>query len=86
LNKCGANRKYRHGHENRLSFPANSQKYFKHFRSHTLLAPEITYLTSIFFRPGATSLLPELLNQQGIANPLVITDKGLVALGLVEKL
>ena len=51
-----------------------------------MLAPEITYLTRIFFHPGATSLLPQLLNQQGIANPLVITDKGLVALGLVEKL
>jgi 4-hydroxybutyrate dehydrogenase len=51
-----------------------------------VLVPDISYLSSIHFKSGAASLLPQLLEQQGIAKPLVVTDRGLVALGLVEKL
>lgn len=51
-----------------------------------MLTPDISYLSTIFFRPESASLLPRLLEQQGISKPMVVTDKGLTALGLVEKL
>jgi alcohol dehydrogenase class IV len=49
-------------------------------------APTITYLSNIYFEAGALSLLPELLQELKINNPLLVTDPGLVALGIIPKL
>jgi len=46
----------------------------------------ITYLTKIQFDFGALALLPEELAALGIARPLVATDKGIVACGLLARL
>ncbi len=46
----------------------------------------ITYLTKIQFDFGAIALLPEELAALGIARPLVATDKGIVACGLLARL
>lgn len=46
----------------------------------------ITYLTTIRFEAGAISGLAAELARLGIARPLVVTDKGLMASGLVEKI
>jgi 4-hydroxybutyrate dehydrogenase len=43
----------------------------------------ITYLTRIEFGEGQVARLPELLAGLGITKPLIATDKGLVASGLV---
>lgn len=51
-----------------------------------LTQPNIRYLTDIYFEAGALSVLPSLLEKHHITKPLVITDKGLVKLGMVEKL
>src|SRR6185295_13483753 len=51
-----------------------------------LTAPNITYLSDIYFDFGALKILPELLKKYTISNPLVITDKGLVKLGIIEQL
>ena len=48
--------------------------------------PIITYLTHIRFGDGTLSELPEDLAALGIRRPLVVTDKGIVAAGLVERL
>ncbi|WP_062013516.1 iron-containing alcohol dehydrogenase [Aureimonas sp. AU4] len=45
----------------------------------------ITYLTRIEFDEGAISRLPEILAGLGVTRPLVVTDRGLVASGLVER-
>lgn len=45
----------------------------------------ITYLTRIEFDAGAVVLLPALLRETGIAHPLVVTDRGLVETGMVER-
>lgn len=45
----------------------------------------ITYLTRIEFEEGAISRLPSILTELGVARPLVVTDRGLVASGLVER-
>ena len=50
------------------------------------LMPTISYLTDIYFDFGTISLLPELVKSLGIGRPLVITDEGLVKLGIVERL
>ena len=46
----------------------------------------IAYLTKIQFDFGALALLPGELAALGIARPLVVTDKGIVASGLMERL
>ncbi len=46
----------------------------------------ITYLTKIQFDFGALALLPEELAGLGIARPLIATDKGVVAAGLLDRL
>lgn len=46
----------------------------------------ITYLTRIQFDFGAVNLLPDELKLLGVARPLVVTDKGVVAAGLVERI
>lgn len=51
-----------------------------------LAAGTIRYLTDIFFDFGAVKVLPELLKKHRISVPLVITDKGLVNLGIIETL
>src|SRR3954466_3130938 len=48
--------------------------------------PIITYLTHIRFGDGTLGELPEDLAALGIRRPLVVTDKGIVAAGLVERL
>ena len=45
----------------------------------------ITYLTRIEFGEGQVSRLQEFLDGLGIKRPLIATDKGLVATGLVAK-
>jgi 4-hydroxybutyrate dehydrogenase len=44
----------------------------------------ITYLTRIQFEIGATSLIPEELKLLGATKPLIVTDKGIVAVGLID--
>jgi 4-hydroxybutyrate dehydrogenase len=51
-----------------------------------LTAPNITYLTDIYFDFGASKALPDLLKKYRISRPLLITDKGLVKLGIIERL
>src|SRR5436305_8316511 len=51
-----------------------------------LTAPNITYLTDIYFDFGALKVLPDLLKKYTIFRPLVITDKGLLRLGIIEQL
>src|SRR6185503_7632389 len=51
-----------------------------------LTAPNITYLTNIYFGFGALKALPELLKKYNISRPLVISDRGLVRLGIIERL
>src|SRR5918992_2901587 len=48
--------------------------------------PLITYLTHIRFGYGTLKELPEDLAALGIKRPLIVTDKGIVAAGLVERL
>ena len=45
----------------------------------------INYLTRIEFGEGQIARLPEFLGILGIKKPLIATDKGLVATGLVAK-
>lgn len=45
----------------------------------------ITYLTKIQFEPGAVKVLPDELKLLNAKNPLVITDKGIVAAGLIAR-
>jgi 4-hydroxybutyrate dehydrogenase len=45
----------------------------------------ISYLTRIEFGEGQVTRLPEFLSSLGVSRPLVATDRGLVASGLVEK-
>src|SRR5688572_797077 len=51
-----------------------------------LTAPNIKYLTDIYFDFGALKVLPDLLKKYRISRPLVITDKGLVKLEIIERL
>jgi len=46
----------------------------------------ISYLTEVHFGCGALAMLPELLGRLGVKRPLVVTDAGLVALGMVRRL
>ncbi len=45
----------------------------------------ITYLTRIQFDPGAVGLLAEELKLLGVSRPLIVTDKGIVNAGLIDK-
>ncbi|HUA53166.1 MAG TPA: iron-containing alcohol dehydrogenase [Candidatus Sulfotelmatobacter sp.] len=45
----------------------------------------ISYLTRIQFDFGALKLLADELNRVGIMRPLIVSDKGVVAAGLVER-
>ena len=46
----------------------------------------ITYLTTIRFGAGTLSELPEDLDALRLARPLIVTDRGVVVAGLVERL
>lgn len=46
----------------------------------------ISYLTRIEFDFGALSRIAEILGQLGVSRPLVVTDPGLVKLGLADRL
>ena len=46
----------------------------------------ITYLTTIEFGAGTASALPDQLAAVGIARPLIVSDHGLAATGLVERI
>jgi alcohol dehydrogenase class IV len=48
--------------------------------------PTITYLTDIYFEPGATRHLPDLCQKLNIRRPLLVTDCGLVSLGITSRL
>ena len=45
----------------------------------------ITYLTRIEFDEGVVAKLPVLLNSLKVARPLLVTDRGLMATGVVER-
>lgn len=45
----------------------------------------INYLTKIQFDFGALDLLPEELHALGVSRPLIVTDTGIVAAGLIER-
>lgn len=49
------------------------------------MAP-ITYLTTIEFGAGSLSTLPEQLAAVGIKRPLIVSDRGLAATGLVDRI
>lgn len=46
----------------------------------------INYLTRIEFGEGEIARLPEFLSALGVSRPLIATDRGLVATGLVERI
>jgi alcohol dehydrogenase class IV len=48
--------------------------------------PDIAYLTDIYFGFGAVEVVSSLLADRGVKRPLVVTDAGLVRLGLVQRL
>ena len=45
----------------------------------------ISYLTTIRFGFGESDALSDELKAVGIARPLVVTDRGIIAAGLVER-
>lgn len=45
----------------------------------------ITYLTRIEFEAGSLQRLPALLAELGIKRPLIVTDQGLVRIGLLQR-
>ncbi len=49
-------------------------------------APDITYLTDIYFGFGSVGLVPGLLARFGVHRPLVVTDAKLIELGMVAHL
>ena len=48
--------------------------------------PTIQYLSDISFEAGALRILPDVLKKYSIRNPLVVTDPGLTATGIIERL
>lgn len=48
--------------------------------------PTISYLSNIYFGIDSVKLLPDVLARYEISRPLVVTDEGLVSLGLVDRL
>lgn len=48
--------------------------------------PTLTYLTDVWFAPGAAALAPDVLDRVGVRRPLVVTDAGVRAAGLVDRL
>lgn len=48
--------------------------------------PDISYLTDVYFGAGSVARVPQLLGRLGILRPLVVTDAGVAALGMVARL
>jgi alcohol dehydrogenase class IV len=48
--------------------------------------PNISYLTDVYFGYGTLAILPALLKKHGMKRPFIITDKGLVNAGMVDRL
>ena len=48
--------------------------------------PDIAYLTDIYFGFGSVAVVPQLLARFGVRRPLVVTDAGLMELGMVARL
>ena len=46
----------------------------------------ITYLTTIHFGSGALASLPDTLSTLGVRRPLVVSDRGIAASGLIDRL
>jgi 4-hydroxybutyrate dehydrogenase len=46
--------------------------------------PTLSYLTDVYLGLGARAVLPELLSHLGVRRPLVVTDRGLLTIGLVD--
>ena len=51
-----------------------------------LAPPTISYLTDIYFDFGVLKILPDLLKRNQLRRPLIITDRGLVQLGIIDRL
>lgn len=50
------------------------------------MQPTMYYLTEIYFEDGALRGLPDVLRKFGVVRPLLVTDAGLLRLGLIERL
>jgi len=48
--------------------------------------PTISYLTDVYFGSGEIESLSQILDQCGLQRPLVVTDEGLLQLGMVDRL
>jgi alcohol dehydrogenase class IV len=48
--------------------------------------PTITYLTDIWFGPGIVRELPEISAKLNVSRPMVVTDRGLSASGLIDRI
>lgn len=48
--------------------------------------PLISYLTDIHFGTGAVRMLPDVLRNRSLKRPLLVTDEGILAAGLHERL
>src|SRR5439155_16237952 len=46
----------------------------------------IAYLTTVEFGAGTASTLPEQLTAVGVTRPLIVSDRGLAATGLVKRI
>ena len=49
-------------------------------------SPTIFYLTNIYFDDGAVDLLDQVLDELGVARPMMVTDPGLAKLGVLGQL
>ena len=50
------------------------------------LKPTISYLTNIHFGRGMAQAVPQILESLDCRRPLVVSDRGLVACGMIERL
>ena len=48
--------------------------------------PTLSYLSDVWFEPGAAALTPGVLERLGVRRPLVVTDAGVLGAGLVDRL
>jgi 4-hydroxybutyrate dehydrogenase len=48
--------------------------------------PTLSYLADVWFEPGASSLLAGVLKKLSVNRPLIVTDPGVVAAGLLDSL
>ncbi len=49
-------------------------------------APTITYLTDVYFETGAAQHVHEIIGRYGVTKPLVVTDRGVVDVGIIGRL